>query len=72
VRLVVLNHDLVANLHLASATTQLHTTVTDIESMREMDIFAPGDPDSTGTTDLVLVACRLPLRNRDMFQPHSE
>jgi len=37
VRLVVLNYDLVANLHLASATTQLHTTVTDIESMREMD-----------------------------------
>jgi hypothetical protein len=46
VRLVVLNHDLVANLHLASATTQLHITVADIESMRKMDIFTPGDPDS--------------------------
>jgi hypothetical protein len=46
VRLVVLNHDLVANLYLASATTQLHTMVADIESMREMDIFTPGDPDS--------------------------
>jgi hypothetical protein len=46
VRLVVLNYDVVANLHLASATTQLHTTVADIESMREMAIFTPGDPDS--------------------------
>jgi hypothetical protein len=46
VRLVVLNHDLVANLYLASVTTQLHTTVADIERMREMDVFTPGDPDS--------------------------
>jgi hypothetical protein len=46
VRLVVLNHDLVANLYLASVTTQFHTTVADIESMREMAIFTPGDPDS--------------------------
>jgi hypothetical protein len=46
VRLVVLNHNFVANFYLASATTQLHTMVADIESMREMDIFTPGDPDS--------------------------
>jgi hypothetical protein len=46
VRLVVLNHDLIANLHLASVITQFHTTVADIESMREMAIFTPGDPDS--------------------------
>jgi hypothetical protein len=26
----------------------------------------------TGTTDLVLVECRLPIRNRDMFRAHSE
>src|ERR1035438_1971497 len=26
----------------------------------------------TGTTDLVLGDCRLPIRNRDIFHPHSE
>jgi hypothetical protein len=44
--MAVLNFDLVANLHLASATTQLHPMVADIESMREMAIFTPGDPES--------------------------
>jgi hypothetical protein len=42
----VLNYDLVSNLHFASETTQLHTMVADIESMREMAIFTPGDPES--------------------------
>jgi hypothetical protein len=44
--MAVLNYDLVSNLHLASATTQPHTMVADIESMREMAIFIPGDPES--------------------------
>jgi hypothetical protein len=44
--MAVLNYNLVSNLHLASITTQLHTMVADIESMREMDIFTPGDPES--------------------------
>ena len=44
--MAVLNYDLLSNLHLASATTQLHTIVGDIESMREMAIFTPGDPES--------------------------
>ena len=45
-RMVVLNYDLVSNLHFASITTQLHAMVADIESMREMAIFSPGDPES--------------------------
>ena len=45
-RLVVLKHNLVSNLHLASITTQLHTIVAHIESMREMALFTPGDPES--------------------------
>ena len=44
--LAVLNCDLVSDLHLAPATTQLHTMVADIESMREMAIFTSGDPES--------------------------
>src|ERR1035438_976318 len=44
--MAVLNYDLVSNLHLASITTQLHTMVADIESMREMAILTPGDPES--------------------------
>jgi hypothetical protein len=44
--MVVLNFDLVSHLHLASAPAQLHTVVADIESMRKMAIFAPGDPES--------------------------
>jgi hypothetical protein len=43
---VVLNYDLIADLHLALPTTQFHAMVADIESMREMAIFTPGDPDS--------------------------
>jgi hypothetical protein len=45
-RMVVLNYNLVSNLHLASITTQLHTMVADIESMREMDVFTSNDPES--------------------------
>ena len=45
-RAAVLNYDLVSNLHLASITTQLHTMVAHIESMREMAIFTSGDPES--------------------------
>jgi hypothetical protein len=44
--MVVLNFDLVSNLHLASAPAQPHTVVADIEGMREMALFASGDPDS--------------------------
>jgi hypothetical protein len=44
--MVVLNYNLISNLHLASITTQLHTMAADIESMREMAIFTPGDPES--------------------------
>src|ERR1035437_5012589 len=73
--MAVLNYDLVSNLHLASITTQLHTMVADIESMREMSILTPGLPaiqSRTGTTDLVLFDRRLPVRNRGMFHAHSE
>jgi len=45
-RLVVLDYNLVSNLHLASITTQLHAMVAHIESMREMAIFTPSDPES--------------------------
>jgi len=45
-RMAVLNYNLISNRHLASVTTQLHTMVAHIESMREMAIFAPGDPES--------------------------
>jgi hypothetical protein len=44
--MAVLNLDLVSNLHLALATTQLHTMVADIQSMREVAIFTPGDAES--------------------------
>src|ERR1017187_9886982 len=39
-------YNLISNLHLASITTQLHTMVAHIESMRKMAIFTPGDPES--------------------------
>ena len=45
-RMVVLNYNLVSNLHFASITTQLHAMVADIESMREMDVFTSNDPES--------------------------
>jgi len=44
--MVVLNYNLVSNLHFASITTQLHAMVADIESMREMDVFTSNDPES--------------------------
>jgi hypothetical protein len=40
------NFDLVPNLKLALATTELHTMIADIESMGEMAIFSPGNPES--------------------------
>jgi hypothetical protein len=40
------NFDLVPNLKLALATTELHTMIADIESMGEMTIFSPGNPES--------------------------
>jgi hypothetical protein len=36
----------VADPHLGSATAELHTTITDIESMREMAVLTPCNPDS--------------------------
>jgi hypothetical protein len=44
--MLVLNFDLVSNLHLALATSQLHPMVTDIESMRKMAILTSGDPEA--------------------------
>jgi hypothetical protein len=44
--MAVLDYNLISNLHLASITTQLHAMVADIESMREMAIFTPSDPES--------------------------
>jgi hypothetical protein len=44
--MAVLNFDLVSNLHLAPEPSQLHTMVADIERMREMAIFTPGNPES--------------------------
>lgn len=46
VLLAVLNFDQVADLHLGSATAELHTAVADVESMREMAVIAPRDPQS--------------------------
>jgi hypothetical protein len=40
------NFDLVPNLKLALATTELHTMIADVESMGEMAIFPPGNPES--------------------------
>ncbi|MFZ3266316.1 MAG: hypothetical protein WA172_20090 [Terriglobales bacterium] len=44
--LAVLNYHLVADLYLTSVTTQFYAMLTDIESMRKMDIFTSGDPKS--------------------------
>ena len=45
-RVAVLNYTLVPDLNLASVTTQPHTIVRDVESIGEMGIFTPGDPNS--------------------------
>jgi hypothetical protein len=45
-RMAVLNYELVPHLDLASVTAQPHTMVGDIQSMRGMDIFTPGDPET--------------------------
>jgi hypothetical protein len=45
-RMAVLNYKLVSNFYLASVTTQPHTTVGDIEGMREMALWTPSDHDS--------------------------
>jgi hypothetical protein len=44
--IAALNKKLVPNLDLASVTTQSHTIVSDIESMREMALFTPSDPET--------------------------
>jgi hypothetical protein len=46
--MAVLNKKLVPNLYLAAVTAQSHTLVSDIESMREMALFTPSDPESYG------------------------
>ena len=45
-RTAVLNYKLVPNLNLASVTTQPHTMVGDVESMREMALLTPSDPET--------------------------
>ena len=45
-RTAVLNYKLVPNLNLASVTTQPHTMVGDVESMREMAPLTPSDPET--------------------------
>jgi hypothetical protein len=44
--MAVLNSELVPNLYLASVTTQPHTMIGDIESVREMALLTPGDPET--------------------------
>ncbi len=44
--MAVLNKKLVPNPYLAAVTTQSHTLVGDIESMREMALFTSSDPES--------------------------
>jgi hypothetical protein len=70
--MAVLNFDLVSNLHLASATTQLHTMVADIESMREMAIFTPGDPESHWHDRFGSLRPPFPFPKSRMFHAHSE
>jgi hypothetical protein len=45
-RTAVLNYKLVPNFNLASVTTQPHAMVGDIESMREMALLTPSDPET--------------------------
>ena len=45
-RVAVLNYKLIPNLYLASVTTQSHTMVRDIESMREMALSTSSDPET--------------------------
>jgi hypothetical protein len=40
---VVLNFDLISHFELASATTEFHTMIADIESVREEGVFTPCD-----------------------------
>jgi hypothetical protein len=61
-RMAVLNYDLVANSHLASVATQLHTMIADIESMREMAIFTSCDPESHWHYHFGSLRLPLPLR----------
>jgi len=42
----VVDFDLISDIHLASETSQSHPIVADIESMREMAVFIPCDPES--------------------------
>jgi hypothetical protein len=45
-RTAVLNYKLVPNLNLASVTTQPHAMVGDVESMGEMALLTPSDPET--------------------------
>jgi len=47
-RMVILNFDLVSDLDLTSAPAELHTMVANIESVREMAILIPPDPEAYG------------------------
>jgi hypothetical protein len=43
-RMAVLNYNLIPHLNLASVATQSHAMIGDIESVREMVLLTPGDP----------------------------
>lgn len=45
-RMAVLNYKLVPHLYLATVTTQPHAMIGDIESMREMVLLTPSDPEA--------------------------
>jgi hypothetical protein len=45
-RMAVLNYKLVPDLYFASVTTQPHTMISGIESVREMALLTPGDPET--------------------------
>src|ERR1039458_1642807 len=47
-RMAVLNSELVSNLYLASVTTQPHSMISDIESVREMALLTPSAPETHG------------------------
>ncbi|MFZ3264615.1 MAG: hypothetical protein WA172_11500 [Terriglobales bacterium] len=44
--MAVLNYKLVPHLYLATVTTQPHAMIGDIESMREMVLLTPSDPEA--------------------------
>jgi hypothetical protein len=64
--LAVLNFDQVADLHLGSATAELHTAVAKIQSMREMASLLSAIHNPTGTTAFLLLAYRFAAGDRGM------